>query len=114
MSRVEERVTYERRCWLKQLERSFPSGKPLFQFGDTQYFVCSFILVADYRKNVQYLGTNVRSLDLHSKGIQFTNYICVIVRARRANRSYSICVREGIAESSPHPWLAKGNLENGC
>jgi hypothetical protein len=23
-------------------------------------FICRFILVADYRKNVQYLGTNVR------------------------------------------------------
>jgi hypothetical protein len=59
---VEELVNYEKKFLLKQLIRSHI----LILFLLTNFllliylfFKKSFILVADYRKNVEYLGTNV-------------------------------------------------------
>lgn len=68
-----------------------------------------FILVADYRKNVEYLGTNVRFLCLVPRPC--TDIFPV--HTGRPDRGRPICVRESAAKSASHSRLAKGFLAHG-
>lgn len=75
------------------------------------YSVYRFILVADYRKNVQYLGTNVRK-------VFFFFFLCTtadfnLVCARGTNRSHPLCLCKSVAESPPYPWITESHTSDG-
>ncbi len=69
-----------------------------------------FILVADYRKNVRYLGTNVGPF-WHNLNTSILS--CLVVYTGRTDRSCSFCLCKGVAKFAPYPRVAKSDTADG-